>query len=152
MRLELPTDGHGRRGPPLPGAGSTTAPSCVDPAPSFYVYRMTASGSTTTGVLGALTLEEPGAGILPHERTTTKDKADRLGILTETRVNLSPIWGLSAMAAGSPPPRTPRASSSWPAPSTTPTGRTAAWSTSCGGSTTPPAWPRSPPPWPPSRC
>jgi uncharacterized protein (DUF1015 family) len=46
-------------------------------------------------VLGALELVEPGAGILPHERTTPKDKADRLTILRTVRANLSPIWGLS---------------------------------------------------------
>lgn len=93
--LELPPDGHtgaARRFRRWLDEG-ILAP---DPHPALYVYRMTAGGSATTGVLGALTLEEPGQGILPHERTTAKDKADRLGILTETMVNLSPIWGLSA--------------------------------------------------------
>ncbi len=72
----------------------------VDASPSFTVYRMTASvdgrQTTTTGVLGALRLEEPGTGdILPHEQTTPKDKADRLNLLRSARVNTSPIWGLS---------------------------------------------------------
>ncbi len=71
-----------------------------DDTPSFTVYRMTAEvdgrTTTTTGVLGALTLEEPGTGdILPHEQTTPKDKADRLTLLQSARVNTSPIWGLS---------------------------------------------------------
>lgn len=74
-----------------------------DTTPTFTVYRMTADvdgrSTTTTGVLGALTLEEPGTGdILPHEQTTPKDKADRLTLLQATRVNTSPIWGLSLTA------------------------------------------------------
>jgi len=95
VRLELPSDGH-------PGAASRFrawlegGTLVRDPEPAFYIYRMTAAGRSTTGVLGALGLEAPGEGILPHERTTTKDKADRLGILRATQVNLSPIWGLSA--------------------------------------------------------
>lgn len=69
--------------------------------PSFYVYRMgfhdeTGRPRQTAGILGALELSQPGeGGILPHERTTPKDKADRLEILRTTQVNLSPIWGLS---------------------------------------------------------
>lgn len=69
--------------------------------PSFYVYRMgfhdeAGRPRQTAGILGALELSQPGeGGILPHERTTPKDKADRLEILRTTQVNLSPIWGLS---------------------------------------------------------
>ena len=69
--------------------------------PSFYVYRMgfhdeEGRPRQTAGILGALELSQPGeGGILPHERTTPKDKADRLDILRTTQVNLSPIWGLS---------------------------------------------------------
>jgi uncharacterized protein (DUF1015 family) len=68
-----------------------------DPAPAFYPYRMTApDGSVTLGVLGVLGLEAPSAtGILPHEETLPKARTDRLDLLTATRVNLSPIWGLS---------------------------------------------------------
>jgi uncharacterized protein (DUF1015 family) len=73
--------------------------------PSLTLYRMTATDSSgktsvTTGVLGALGLEEPGTGdILPHEETTSKDKADRLSLISASHINTSPIWGLS-MAAG----------------------------------------------------
>jgi uncharacterized protein (DUF1015 family) len=69
---------------------------------SLYPYRMTdTSGRTTTGVLGALGLAEPGqeSDVLPHEQTLPKPKSDRLDLLRATRANLSPIWGLS-MAAG----------------------------------------------------
>ncbi len=74
----------------------------VADAPSLYPYRMTdTSGRTTTGVIGALGLAEPGeeSDILPHEQTLPKPKSDRLDLLRATRANLSPIWGLS-MAAG----------------------------------------------------
>ena len=59
------------------------------------------SGRTTTGVIGALGLAEPGeeSDILPHEQTLPKPKSDRLDLLRATRANLSPIWGLS-MASG----------------------------------------------------
>jgi uncharacterized protein (DUF1015 family) len=72
-----------------------------EPAPAFYAYRMTfraddGSERRTLGVLGALELSAPGeGGILPHERTTAKDKADRLNLLRSCQANLSPIWGLS---------------------------------------------------------
>lgn len=69
---------------------------------SFSILRMTAPtlgdivGRTTTGVIGALTLCDPGTGdILPHEETTSKDKADRLTLIRAAKINTSPIWGLS---------------------------------------------------------
>lgn len=95
VRLELPSDGHAGAAERF-RAWLADGTLVRDSAPAFYVYRMTADGRATTGVLGALELEAPGHGILPHERTTAKDKSDRLGILRTTQVNLSPIWGLSA--------------------------------------------------------
>ncbi len=95
VRLELPSDGHAGAAERF-RAWLADGTLVRDGAPGFYVYRMTAGDQATTGVLGALELEAPGEGILPHERTTSKDKADRLGILRATEVNLSPIWGLSA--------------------------------------------------------
>jgi uncharacterized protein (DUF1015 family) len=79
-------------------------PLAVEEGEAFYVYRMgfhddAGRPRQTTGVLGALRLEPPGGGILPHERTTPKDKQDRLDLLRATRTNLSPIWGLS-LASG----------------------------------------------------
>ena len=73
----------------------------VDETDSFSIYRMIAtdeSGLTrqTTGVIGGLGLEPPGTGdVLPHEETTSKDKADRLNLIRATKINTSPIWGLS---------------------------------------------------------
>lgn len=77
----------------------------VDPKPSYSIYRMTATDEAgvtrqTTGVLGGLGLEPPGTGdVLPHEETTSKDKADRLNLIRATQINTSPIWGLS-LASG----------------------------------------------------
>lgn len=71
-----------------------------DPVPSLYAYRMTPSnGRSTAGIVGALRLEEPGDGILPHEETISKDKTDRLELLRHCKANISPIWGLS-LASG----------------------------------------------------
>jgi uncharacterized protein (DUF1015 family) len=86
-----------------------------DPVPALYGYRMRftdPAGATrsTIGVIGALELEPPGSGILPHEQTTPKAKTDRLELLRATRANLSPIWGLTptaGLAACCPPPRHP---------------------------------------------
>ena len=73
----------------------------LDERPSFTLYRMRfrdASGAqrNTVGVIGALEVMDEGAGgVLPHERTTTKAKTDRLDLTRATRTNLSPVWGLS---------------------------------------------------------
>jgi uncharacterized protein (DUF1015 family) len=88
----------------------------TDAAPSFTIYRMSFTDEggrarSTTGVIGALTLERPDeGGILPHERTTPKAKSDRLDLLRATKANLSAIWGLSLAGGLSKllePPGTP---------------------------------------------
>ncbi len=71
-----------------------------DRAAGFYGYRMRfgeldGPPRQTVGVIGALGVELPGGGILPHEETTPKAKSDRLQLLRATRANISPIWGLS---------------------------------------------------------
>lgn len=73
----------------------------ADTEPSFTLYRQRftdASGTSRdiVGVVGALEVVDEGAGrVLPHERTTPKASTDRLDLTRATRVNLSPIWGLS---------------------------------------------------------
>jgi uncharacterized protein (DUF1015 family) len=67
--------------------------------PALYGYRMSyvaADGKArdTIGVIGALVLEPPGRGILPHEKTTPKAKSDRLELIRATHANTSPIWCL----------------------------------------------------------
>jgi uncharacterized protein (DUF1015 family) len=72
----------------------------TDPGPSLYAYRMTTKGGeVTNGVIGALGIDDASADdILPHEQTLPKAKNDRLELLRATRMNLSPIWGLSLTA------------------------------------------------------
>ena len=70
----------------------------LDDGPTLTVYRMTYTDDTgsrraTTGVLGALLMEE--GALLPHEHTTPKAKDDRLNLLRACKVNVSPIWALS---------------------------------------------------------
>ncbi len=101
--VELPEPDPRTRADRYDGAAARLAQWVVqgvllrDPTPSFYPYRMTApDGSVTLGVLGVLGLEEASAAeVLPHEETLPKARTDRLDLLTATRVNLSPIWGLS---------------------------------------------------------
>lgn len=104
VRLELPhDDGSGdryQRARELLDSWRDGGVLHRDPQPCFYGYRMTFTDpagrpSRTLGVIGALGLEPPGQGILPHEETTPKAKTDRLELLRATRANLSPIWGLS---------------------------------------------------------
>jgi uncharacterized protein (DUF1015 family) len=120
VHLDLPRD--------EPGRDRYTAAGCrlddwlaseillTDDDPAFYVYRMgyhDADGRPrqTSGVIGALELSVPGEGdVLPHERTMSKPKDDRLNLMRACRANLSAIWvlslaeGLSALAELPGPP------------------------------------------------
>lgn len=104
VRLELPSDAAGddryRAAARLLDSWRDGGVLHRDGQDAFYGYRMTFTGpsgepASTVGVIGALALEPPGRGILPHEETTPKAKTDRLELLRATRANLSPIWGLS---------------------------------------------------------
>jgi uncharacterized protein (DUF1015 family) len=71
-----------------------------DPGPAFYGYRTTAPpgdrpAQHTVGVIGALVLEPPGTGILPHEETTRSSHTGHSRLLAALRVNVSPIWALT---------------------------------------------------------
>ncbi len=69
---------------------------------SYYLYEQefAVPGTPDTvkrrGVMGALTLEEFGEGVQPHEHTLSGPKADRLNLLRATQTNISPIFGLIA--------------------------------------------------------
>jgi uncharacterized protein (DUF1015 family) len=119
VRLELPAEEDGRNRYEVAASlwqqWQDERILVPDDEPSFYAYRMgfhdeAGRPRQTTGILGALHLEPPGNGILPHERTTSKDKADRFDLIRATRANLSPIWalsptvGLSALATTEGPP------------------------------------------------
>jgi len=71
-----------------------------DAAPAFYYYEQEFSipgmGSfVRKGFLGALRLSAFGEGeVLPHEKTLSKPKEDRLALMRVTDANMSPIFGL----------------------------------------------------------
>ncbi|MBF8258470.1 MAG: hypothetical protein HW377_844 [Actinobacteria bacterium] len=71
-----------------------------DPTPAFYYYEQefTIPGKGTfirKGYLGALRLSAFGEGeVLPHEKTLSKPKEDRLALMRVTDANMSPIFGL----------------------------------------------------------
>src|SRR5579863_2638431 len=67
------------------------------PAIYFYTQHFEVDGRrlVRSGMIARIRLEEfAGGRILPHERTFPKAKEDRLRLLTTTRVNVSPIFGL----------------------------------------------------------
>ena len=66
---------------------------------SFYLYRQTfdADGKTMvrTGIAGILRTEDySDGGIIPHEETFSKVKADRLNLLRDMEVHLESIFGI----------------------------------------------------------
>ena len=69
-------------------------------APCLYVYRhefldpITRVSRTRLGVLGVVELEPFGRGVLPHERTHARAKADRLSLTRAVEANLSPVFAL----------------------------------------------------------
>lgn len=74
----------------------------ADPAASVYVYRQTFRDPLTgelaperIGLVCLLRLEEySSGGVLPHEKTLTGAKADRLDLLRATRAQFESIYGL----------------------------------------------------------
>ncbi|MBI5576570.1 MAG: DUF1015 domain-containing protein [Deltaproteobacteria bacterium] len=71
-----------------------------DSRPAFYYYEQefTIAGKGTfvrKGFLGALRLSAFGEGeVLPHEKTLSRPKEDRLALMRVTDANMSPIFGL----------------------------------------------------------
>jgi uncharacterized protein (DUF1015 family) len=64
-----------------------------DDAPALYVYEMAEGESRTRGLVGAVGLAQPEAGIiLPHENTMAGTVADRLALLAATDTDLEPIF------------------------------------------------------------
>ena len=110
VRLILPRDGEDGRDRYQIAADCfdewhRTGALLVDDPARFYLYEMLFEDENgrfrrTHGVIGTLGLPprgvDPGAvGVLPHERTMTTAKSDRLSLLRATRANLDPIWVLS---------------------------------------------------------
>lgn len=72
-----------------------------DPRPAFYLieerFKLDGRSLTRRGVLAALGATPKAArAIIPHERTLSKPKADRLKMLDAVGVNISPIFGVFA--------------------------------------------------------
>ena len=65
----------------------------ADADPALYVYEMRAGEHVQRGLLGALGLVDPDAGIvLPHENTMAGPVSDRLRLTEATGANLEPIF------------------------------------------------------------
>ncbi len=68
-----------------------------DERPSLYVYEQTFTWAGKSycrrTLIAAAGLAEFGKGVWPHEKTFAGPKADRLKLMQETRVQLSPIFG-----------------------------------------------------------
>ncbi len=69
--------------------------------PSFYLYRQTFKDPSTgelknrSAILGRVKLEPFEKGIIvPHEKTLSGPKADRMKLLKTVKINLSPVFGL----------------------------------------------------------
>jgi uncharacterized protein (DUF1015 family) len=69
-------------------------------APGLFVYRQHYVDPTDgvrrlrNGIVGVVELEPFGTGVLPHERTHARAKADRLSLTSAVRANLSMIFAL----------------------------------------------------------
>lgn len=69
-----------------------------DEAPAYYILRQRYTNKygekkETIGVVAALRLSPFGEGVvLPHERTLSKPKADRLELIKKTATNLSQVY------------------------------------------------------------
>jgi len=99
VRLILPRDEESK-----PGSGYRRAAETLhrwradgvlrpDPVPALYGYEMEQGGARTRGLVGALALAVPEAGIvLPHENTMAGPVADRLALTEATEANLEPIY------------------------------------------------------------
>ena len=66
---------------------------------AFYIctqqYLQKGKKKTRIGFMALMKIEDPRmSGILPHEYTLDKPKADRLNLITNTKANLSPIFSL----------------------------------------------------------
>ena len=69
-------------------------------SPRLYVYRhqfvdpISGESRSRVGILGVIELEPFGRGVLPHEQTHARAKADRLSLTRAVIANLSPVFAL----------------------------------------------------------
>ena len=71
-----------------------------DSKPAMHVYRhefvdpLSGARKSRLGILAVIELEPFGSGVLPHERTHARAKADRLSLTRAVQANLSPVFAL----------------------------------------------------------
>jgi uncharacterized protein (DUF1015 family) len=99
VRLILPRAGDGEPSSAYGAAAALLADwraagvLVPDETPALYVYEMAVGASRTRGLVGAVSLAQPDAGIiLPHENTMAGTVADRLALLEATSTDLEPIF------------------------------------------------------------
>jgi uncharacterized protein (DUF1015 family) len=99
VRLILPRDVGSEPGSAYRAAASLLAAwrsegaLVPDDTPALYVYEMEDGDARTRGLVGAVGLTPPEAGIvLPHENTMAGPVADRLALTEATQANLEPIY------------------------------------------------------------
>ena len=69
-------------------------------SPCLYVYRhqfvdpISGESRSRLGIMGVVELEPFGRGVLPHEQTHARAKADRLSLTRAVIANLSPVFAL----------------------------------------------------------
>jgi uncharacterized protein (DUF1015 family) len=69
-------------------------------SPCLYIYRhqfvdpISGDSRSRLGVMGVVELEPFGRGVLPHEQTHARAKADRLSLTRAVIANLSPVFAL----------------------------------------------------------
>jgi uncharacterized protein (DUF1015 family) len=109
VRVELPSDDSGDRYQQaartleeLRARGALVR----DEAPCLYLYevrfRLGDEERARRSLVAALRLEPWESGtVLPHERTMSGPKEDRLRLLRATRANVSPVWTLYRGGSGS---------------------------------------------------
>lgn len=69
-------------------------------SPRLYIYRhqfvdaISGDSRSRLGIVGVVELEPFGRGVLPHEQTHARAKADRLSLTRAVIANLSPVFAL----------------------------------------------------------
>jgi uncharacterized protein (DUF1015 family) len=69
-------------------------------SPRLYIYRhqfvdpISGNSRSRLGIMGVVELEPFGRGVLPHEQTHARAKADRLSLTRAVIANLSPVFAL----------------------------------------------------------
>jgi uncharacterized protein (DUF1015 family) len=99
VRLILPREAEGEPGSAYRAAAALLASwrdagvLVADDTPALYVYEMQEGEARTRGLVGAVGLTPPEAGVvLPHENTMAGPVADRLALTEATQANLEPIY------------------------------------------------------------